>query len=94
MKHLKNWGGSDFDRLYSQAKQDRTFDLFETGKISSAEFRDYVRSFLGDQFKDDEIDQAWNAMLLDLPLERITMLERLKAHYRIYLFSNTNAIHP
>jgi putative hydrolase of the HAD superfamily len=32
-------------------------------------------------------------MLLDIPPERIQLLERLKGQYRIFLLSNTNEIH-
>lgn len=32
-------------------------------------------------------------MLLDLPEERLALLKQLKKEYRIFLFSNTNAIH-
>jgi putative hydrolase of the HAD superfamily len=32
-------------------------------------------------------------MLLDFPAERVELLNRLKNKYRLFLFSNTNAIH-
>lgn len=90
---FKKMGGEGFEVLYSQAQQDKGFDHFETGQWTPTEFRNYVRSYLGNGHSDDEIDEAWNAMLLDLPAERITLLLELKKHYSICLFSNTNAIH-
>lgn len=90
---FNNMSSAGFDAFYSQANQQAGFDLFETGKWSPTEFRIYMRSFLGSLISDEEIDQAWNAMLLDLPENRITMLMELKKKYRIYLLSNTNAIH-
>jgi putative hydrolase of the HAD superfamily len=42
---------------------------------------------------DQEIDQAWNALLLDVPKKRIDFLETLKIKYPIYMLSNTNNIH-
>ena len=36
---------------------------------------------------------AWNALLLRFPPERIELLRSLKSKYRLFLFSNTNAIH-
>ncbi len=70
------------------------FDLHETGKISDTEFRDQLRQqmhLIGD---DQTLDKAWNAMILDLPDDRLDLLEQLKqAGKRIFLLSNTNAIH-
>ena len=80
-----------FDSIYTQLKQTPLFDLFETGKISSASFREEIRK----QFPmtDTEFDKAWCAMLLDTPEERIKLLKKLKEKYRVFLLSNTNDIH-
>jgi FMN phosphatase YigB (HAD superfamily) len=83
----------NFSALYAQSQQDKIFDQFEIGQITAKEFRDYMRSFMGQSYSDDTIDKAWNAMLLDLPIERIKLIEQLKKHYKVYLFSNTNEIH-
>ncbi|MFT5820493.1 MAG: FMN phosphatase YigB (HAD superfamily) [Crocinitomix sp.] len=90
---FKKMGEERFDELYSQAEQNDIFDRFETGEISEDYFRDYLISFLGNHINPAMVDQAWNAMLLDLPEERIEFLMELKQDYKIYLFSNTNAIH-
>jgi putative hydrolase of the HAD superfamily len=39
------------------------------------------------------VSEAWNAMLLDLPENRLAVIQSLKKEYSIYLLSNTNAIH-
>ena len=36
---------------------------------------------------------AWNALLLRFPPERIALLDGIRKKYRIFLYSNTNAIH-
>ena len=90
---FKKIGKENFETLYTQAQQNSIFDQFETGEISEEKFRNYIRSIIGEHLSDEVIDDAWNAMLLDLPLERIELLLALKEKYRIYLFSNTNAIH-
>jgi len=90
---FKNIGVSNFDVLYTQAKQNNVFDDFEMGKISEYEFRDYIRKVSNKNLSNEQIDTAWNAMLLDLPIERIAVLNRLNKTYPIYLYSNTNAIH-
>ncbi len=82
-----------FEKLYSHAGQSGLFDLFETGKISPSEFRERMRGILARPVTDAQIDSAWNAMLLDLPQERLQKLHELKKEFRLFLLSNTNAIH-
>lgn len=86
-------GLKDFDRIYSQATQEELFDVFEKGFISPADFRKGIRKFIHDDVSDSQIDEAWNSMLLDLPIERVRLLDKLKTKYRIFLLSNTNQIH-
>lgn len=76
--------------LFAEAE---IFRKYESGFYSDDEFRDVVRQTLSYPLNDDEIDNAWNALLLDVPKERIAYLENLKFQYPIYLLSNTNAIH-
>jgi FMN phosphatase YigB (HAD superfamily) len=90
---FKKLGLVDFDAIYSQAQQEGIFDDFETGRTDPAQFRERLRFWLGNEVSDKEIDHAWNAMLLDLPLTRIKLLKNLKEDYRIFLLSNTNEIH-
>ena len=86
-------GVTDFDLLYSQAVQNELFDLLEKGFISPSDFRKEVRKFIHGDVSDMQIDEAWNAMLLDLPEERVRLLDTLKKKYRLFLLSNTNQIH-
>lgn len=41
---------------------------------------------------DAQIDEAWNAILVDVPETRVKFLLELKKRFNLYLFSNTNAI--
>lgn len=83
----------NFEALYTQAKQNQIFDRLETGHLSNTEFRNYIRDKARIELTDQQIDSAWNAMLLDLPNERIKLLEEIKQAIPIFLLSNTNAIH-
>ncbi|MCZ8355272.1 MAG: HAD family phosphatase [Cyclobacteriaceae bacterium] len=69
------------------------FKDFEIGKISDHEFRLSIQKFAVRKLMDAEIDHAWNAMLGNLPLRRIEVLQKLKSSYQLILFSNTNHIH-
>lgn len=66
---------------------------YEKGLLSDEAFRDHVREALNWNGSDSEIDESWNAMLLDIPAERLQLLEKLKKNHRIFLLSNTNEIH-
>lgn len=90
---FKELGGAKFDELYTQANQSRIIDKYETGQISTRDFLDYMQSFLPGNTKDEAITNAWNAMLLNLPAERIDFLYQIKQKLPIFLFSNTNELH-
>ena len=86
-------GIEDFDSIYSQAVQKELFDVFEKGLMSPEDFRKGLRKYIAEEVSDTEIDNAWNSMLLDLPEERIILLDKLRKNYRLFLLSNTNEIH-
>jgi len=71
----------------------RAFMDYEKGLLTDEAFRDHVREVLNMDCQDDELDSYWNAMLLDIPAERLQLLEELKKKYRVFLLSNTNEIH-
>lgn len=90
---FKNLGLADSDNNYSQAKQSHLFDRLETGVVEPEQFRQQLKSYFSQTVSDAELDTAWNAMLLDLPQERIDLLKELSKKYRLFLLSNTNIIH-
>ena len=92
-KAFSNLGISDFKSLFSQAQQTALFDNYEKGFISSADFRIELKKYLPKNISNSEIDHAWNAILLDLPKERIDFLKKIKTTHRTFLLSNTNDIH-
>ena len=93
IQQFSKLSGSNFANTYTQHRQNELFDQFEMGHISSVEFRQRLKRLLQIQASDQEIDEAWNAMLLDIPPERIDFLETVGTQKRIFLLSNTNEIH-
>ena len=85
--------GLPLEEIKSRVHHGAYFHEYEKGLITDAEFRNHLRESLNLKVTDTELDAAWNAMLLDIPIERIQLLERLKKNYSIYLLSNTNNIH-
>ena len=67
---------------------------FDTGIYTAPTFRKKTKALLGlEKMTDQKFDSIWNAMLLDIPRERIEAIEKIKKHYKIFLMSNSNEIH-
>lgn len=86
-------GVPDFNAHYTQFKGSPLFDDLETGRVTDKAFYDALRKSAGLDLTDAQIRDAWNAMLLDFPETRIALLKGLRSRYRLFLLSNTNAIH-
>jgi putative hydrolase of the HAD superfamily len=69
------------------------FRHYESGKISDHDFRNGIRNVLKINSSDDEIDAAWNALLMEIPAGKMEMLRRTRKKFRTFLLSNTNNIH-
>lgn len=82
-----------FESIYTQAKQSNLFDEFDKGGVSPEDFFNALKKEIN--FKGDDMDMihAWNAMLLDVPEERLDLLVSAKQNYNTYLLSNTNEPH-
>lgn len=81
------------NELYSQQVQNPVFDLLEKGMIDEMEFYEEIRRISRLELSNDEIRKCWNAILIGLPPENTQTLYELKKKYRLFLLSNTNAIH-
>ena len=78
--------------FYSKKVQTNLFNQIETGIISSNEFLKALQKETKNA-NIKQVEKAWNAMLLDLPEERLQLIKKQKKNHAIYLLSNTNAIH-
>lgn len=86
-------GFVNFDEMYTQYRADTLFADLETGKISNDDFYQRLERAGGGTINNDQVKKAWNAMLLDFRVPSLHFLEELSKKYRLYLLSNTNAIH-
>ncbi len=93
VEEFKKLNLENYDKLFTQMQQSNLFNLLETGKVTPQEFRAEIKKISNIKITDKQIDNAWNAMLLDFPAKRIELLNNLKNKYRIFLLSNTNVIH-
>jgi FMN phosphatase YigB (HAD superfamily) len=89
-------GAPNFYEIYNQKGQENFIDAFETGQISAAQFREALRKKfqLPPKITDQQIDEAWNALFIGLPPERLALIKGLRKQFsKLFLFSNTNSIH-
>lgn len=82
------------DHLIDNYVQTGVFQQLENGDITPDVFRNALRRQWGmPQLTDAAIDDALFHFLCGIPSEKLELLLRLRCHYRVFLLSNTNAIH-
>jgi glucose-1-phosphatase len=87
------YSGLTEKEVYARFLRDKWSYAFEKGEISEESFRNNVRRSLDKNLSDQQIDEAWNAILQDLPSARLQILTGLRNDYQTMVLSNTNAIH-
>lgn len=90
---FEDLGMGNFHEVYSQAAQTNLFDDLETGKISAQRFINSLLPYLRSGTTPNMVVHAWNAMILNVPIEKLQLLTELKEKYPVYLLSNTNELH-
>jgi putative hydrolase of the HAD superfamily len=74
--------------------QEPVFDKFDRGLVTETEFRDFLRNKIGNpDLTDEDIDAAWNSLLLGVDEGTHELLAELNKKYRTFLLSNINPIH-
>lgn len=78
--------------LSQQLNEVHFFERFEIGDFTGEHFVETLQN-LTPGVAQDAVLEAWSAMLLDLPGERLRLLAELGKSHRIFLLSNTNELH-
>lgn len=81
---------TDIKELFDK---ENVFRRYETGALSEDAFFRFLNGNICRQASIFELKDAWNALLLDIPGNRIELLKQLKTKYKLYLLSNTNDTH-
>ena len=68
-------GIRDFGKKYSYFKSDKIYANLEMGKADVEDFYREIRKLTSLKITNDQIDDAWNAMLINIPKERVDLLE-------------------
>lgn len=84
------------DGIVKYVEERRTEDLFyeaEIGAISQHGFCEEARRLTGATARDEDIVWAWNQLLGEISSQRKQRLWELRKGFRLFLLSNTNAMH-
>jgi glucose-1-phosphatase len=91
---LEQLGIHNHAAMFGKYAGSPTFHQFEEGQITASDFFNYIRQEAAlPHVSNEALIQAWNAMLKNIPEERIILLETLAENYQLFLYSNTNEIH-
>lgn len=91
---LAQLGIANIEEFFAHKTHNTLFDDFETAAISEAQFRAGIRAAANNQdLTDEEIDAAWNSLLIGVPPTIHDTLLEVRAKYRTFLLSNNNVIH-
>ena len=89
---FKKLGIKDATSFYGKKVQHPIFDKIEVGEVRPKAFLEFLQKE-SHKASLKKVENAWNAMLLDLPQKRLKFLKKLKNNYITFLLSNTNEIH-
>ena len=90
---LQKAGFANVKEQLQTLHQGGIFQKFELGEMTAEEFRTAIRENSTVELTDEEVDNLWNAMLLEIPREKLELILDLRGKYMVYLLSNTNSIH-
>jgi putative hydrolase of the HAD superfamily len=90
---FESFGITNFVSVYNQFTQTELFDRFDKGLIDEHSFFRSIKNTFHLKQSVEELKDAWNAMLLDIPPHRLVKLKMYKNRYRTFLLSNTNETH-
>jgi putative hydrolase of the HAD superfamily len=89
---FKELFSENYDEMEKELHSKNVLEKFETGEYAADGFISFFQSY-NQKLTTKEITDAWNKMLLDIPQERLKLIDKLAKQYRIFLLSNTNEIH-
>ena len=92
-KAFARLGDAEFASLYHQAYQSEWFDQLEVGTLSREVFYGHLQARCQEGTTLEEVHDAWCCILTGMPPARATLVEALGQETRLFLLSNTNAIH-
>ncbi len=93
IQRFKDMGWNGDANFLDKYHQKQFFGDYEQGLISTELFLSNIKEHTRENTTDEQIKNAWNALLLNYKTERIQCIIELKQNYRVFLLSNTNQLH-
>ncbi len=91
---LLQLGITNVEAFFAHKNHNQLFDDFETNTSSANEFRAGIRKAAdNNDLTDQQIDDAWNSLLIGVSANNHDVLLEMKTKYRTFLLSNNNEIH-
>lgn len=87
-RELNNVGLPDFEGCLKNPGIMSALVPYINGLSSPEEFLKAIRPYCSEDVKDEDIFWSMDAVLDDIPRERLEMLVELRKHYKVYLLSN------
>jgi HAD superfamily hydrolase (TIGR01509 family) len=82
-----------YEIAFQRLKERDIFNRLEVGALSEEGFILAIQQECQGKLHARQIMDIWSEMLVGIPAHRLEFLENLRSHYRVFLLSNTNAIH-
>lgn len=90
--HFRKLMGKDYNLVMQRWQEDNFQRKVEVDTFSAEKMTGLINSY-GTKLTVQEVEHAWNSLLLDIPVKRIELLESLSKQFPLYLLSNTNYVH-
>ncbi len=91
-----SWAGASgrsLEEIRERFRYDDYFDLFEKAAIEPPVFRQHVQQLLKIELTDEQFDDGWCDLYLDVFPRVEELLIELNKRYRLVALTNTNEIH-
>lgn len=85
--------GPSFPQAKEKLLQERIFELYETGGLSTEEFIEKLRLAGAAPLSEEAVTAVWNSIFIGMPRHRFELLQQLRQQYKVFLLSNINALH-
>ncbi|MGZ8557085.1 MAG: HAD family hydrolase [Chitinophagaceae bacterium] len=90
---FKSLGVKNIEEVFRMGHVSSFFKQYESGEIDDDQFIKSIQHMTGINPASEIVVDAWNSLLLDFPPERIRFLKAIKSKYKLFLLSNTSALH-
>ncbi len=78
---------------YKELMNNPVFKKYEIGEISTDIFLEELHKLSNYNSSKEQLADAWNSMIINVPDNRIKLIEELNKTKNLYVLSNTNELH-